>query len=296
MPGSAEADASPHGPWGPEDERGAANLIDAAATLRGIAAVRSGRVLPLAIPIEHGDRGPGADMRAPPQHFMTRDGGDYAAGLKEKSGYGFSDDVLMLPTHGTTHIDALAHVWRDGVMYNGFGAAEVTSRGARRCAIDRLGAIVTRGWLLDFGGDPGASPDRAIMPQDLEKRAAELGLAPEPGDALLVRTGWLEAWREGRSDKSATAGLHHDCAAWILRHGFALVAADNIAVEVMPSRMPDCAMPLHIALTRDNGVYLAELFDLEALAESGATRFLFMLAPLSIRGGVGSPVTPVAVI
>jgi kynurenine formamidase len=280
--------------YGPDDERGAANLVDAAATLRGVAAAGLGRVVPLAVPIMANDKGAAADMRAAPQHFMTRDGGDYMAGLPERAGYGYSDDVIMLPTHATTHIDALAHVWREGVMYNGYPASHVTSRGAMRCGIDKLGAIVTRGLFVDFGG-PSSSPTQAITPDQLHHRIAANGISPESGDALLVRTGWLKAWREGRADKLETAGLHHECADWIIQSGFALVAADNIAVEVIPSRDPDCAMPLHIALTRNQGIYLAELLDLEGLAAAAPASVMLVVAPLAIRGGVGSPITPVAI-
>jgi len=281
--------------FGAGDERGAANLIDAAATLRGVAAAGQGRVLPLAMPILNNDRGAGADMRAPPQHFMTRHGGDYAAGLPERAGYGFSDDVIMLPTHGATHIDALAHVWRDGEMYNGYRATEVTSRGAVRCGIDKLGAMATRALFVDFGDDADFTADRAIMTSDLQAKLAMSEITPEPGDALLVRTGWLKAWRDGRATKAATSGLHHDCADWIVASGLALVAADNIAVEVIPSQDPGCAMPLHIAVTRDNGVYLAELLDLEALSAFAPKAVMLVIAPLAIKGGVGSPITPVAI-
>jgi kynurenine formamidase len=286
----------PENRWGPDDERGAANLIDAAATLRGAGTIRLGAVLPLALPISHGDNGPAAEMRAPPQHFMVRDGGDYAAGLAERPGYGYADDVVMLPVHGVTHIDALAHVWRDGVMYNNFPATQVTSRGARRCGIEKLGAIATRAIYIDFADDTGFAPDRAISSEELQAAVAATGVAPEPGDALLIRTGWLRAWREGRADKARVAGLHHDCAQWIVSSGFALVGSDNIAVEVIPSCDPDCAMPLHIAVTRDHGVYLAELIDLDVLAGCGRNEFMFVVAPLCIKGAVGSPITPVAIL
>ena len=200
----------------------------------------------------------------------------------------------MLPTHGTTHIDALAHVWRDGVMYNGFAATNVTSRGAARCGIDKVGAIVTRAILLDLARPNGA--ERTIHAEELAAAAERLQVRPEPGDALLIRTGWLQAFREGRATKHASAGLHRDCAGWIVDAGFAMVGADNIAVETMPSNDPGCAMPLHIALTRDSGVYLAELFDLELLAARQRPTFLLVVAPLRLRGGAGSPVTPVAVL
>ncbi len=282
--------------WGKADEAGARNLIDAAATLRGIAAVKSGRVIGLSVPIENGSRGPGAPHRAPVQHFMTRHGGDYAAGLKERAGFGFSDDVIMLPTHGATHIDALSHVWCGGLMYNGFSSNEVTSRGANRLGIDKLEPIVTRGIFVDLAPLPGAPEHGPIHLAQLMTAVARGGVTPEPGDALLVRTGWLAAWREGRASVEQSAGLHQDCADWIVDQGFALVAADNIAVEVQPSGDPDNAVPLHIKLIRDHGIYLAELLDLEPLAVADQAAFLLTIAPLRIKGGVGSPITPVAVL
>jgi len=284
--------------WGAGDERGAFNLIDAAATLRGLAAATTGTVVPLNLPIEGGKQGAAVPMRPPPQHFMTRHGGDYAAGLPERHGFGFSDDVIMLATHGTTHLDALAHVWCGGAMYNGFRATEVTSNGAARLGIDKAGPIATRGIFVDLARELGTppAPGHAYTPDLLIGAVDRAGLTPMPGDALILRTGWLESWRRGECDTFTSAGLHHDCAEWILERGFALVAADNVAVEVLPSRDPACAVPLHLKLIRDNGVYLAELLDLEALAAHRRSSFLFVLAPLAIKGGVGSPVAPVAIL
>jgi kynurenine formamidase len=280
-----------HRDWGKTDERGARNLIDAAATLRGMACVKTGQVLALSIEIEGGSRGPATLNRAPVQHVMTRHGGD-----EERHGFGFSDDVIALPTHGTTHIDALSHVWCGGAMYNGFAATEITSTGAVRCGIDKLEPIVTRGIFVDLAPDDAAEPGYAITRDQLVSAVERANVKPEPGDALLVRTGWLKSWRAGRADTMHSNGLHHDCADWIADSGFAVVAADNVAVEVLPSRDPSNAVPLHIRLIRDSGIYLAELLDLEELAAAGRATFMLTIAPLRIKGGVGSPVTPVAVL
>ncbi|WP_205015064.1 cyclase family protein [Rhodoligotrophos appendicifer] len=284
------------GRWGAEDEAGARNLIDAEATLRGISSVRTGQVISLAIEIEAGKQGPVPPMRSPVQHFMTRDGGDYAAGLPEAYGFGFADDVIMLATHGTTHIDALSHVCRGGLIYNGFSSNTITSRGAKRCGIDKLAPIVTRGIFVDLASPETDPQGEAIRRDQLEAAIARTGVAPAPGDALLVRTGWLSAWRRGQGDVMRCTGLHHDCAELILEAGFALVAADNVAVEVLPSHDPSTAVPLHLKLTWENGVYLAELFDLEELAQSGQNAFQLVIAPLRIKGGVGSPITPIAIL
>jgi kynurenine formamidase len=227
---------------------------------------------------------------------MTRHGGDYAAGLPETGGFGYSDDVIMLPTHGATHIDALSHVWCGGRMYNDFAATEVNSKGAARLGIDKLEPIVARALFADFGADEDAEIGRAISCDELVEAVARGGVAPEPGDTLVVRTGWLRDFRAKRCGTELSTGLHHDCAGWIVESGFALVAADNPAVEVLPSRHPTQAVPLHIRLLRDNGVYLAELLDLERLAAAGRSVFMLVVAPLRISGGVGSPVTPVAVL
>lgn len=287
---------APPSRWGAADEAGALNLIDAAAVLRGVAQVREGRVLPLGISVAGGSRGPAVPSRAPVQHFMTRDGCDYCGSLsEEKAGFGFSDDVIMLPTHGTTHIDALAHVWRDGTMYNGFRATDVSSRGASRCGIDKAGPISTRAIFVDFSREDGRS-DHGVSLAELTDAVARTGLTPEPGDALLVRTGWMTAYKRGTADPVRSAGLRGECGDWIVEQGFCLVAGDNVAVEVIPSNDPDCAVPLHIRLIRDAGVYLAELLDLDALAESGRSSCFLTVAPLRIEGGTASPINPVAII
>ena len=58
-------------------------------------------------------------------------------------------------------------------------------------------------------------------------------------------------------------------------------------------------MPLHCILIRDMGMPLAEILDLETLAEDcaddGRWSFLFVAPPLHISRAVGSPVTPIAI-
>ncbi len=289
-----------HYEFGARDERGALNLLSPDVTRRGLACATTGQVVSLSLSTAPG-AAPIAPMRTPLQHFMARDGGDYAAGLPERPGFGFADDSILLACHGTTHLDALSHVWQDGVMYNGFPASEVTSRGARRCGIEKAGPFVTRGFLVDavpsgaVGLDPGAAVPLPVLQAALE------GCTPEPGDALLLRTGWINRWREDPSIGAVSwPGLDTDCVDWILSNGFALVGADTIGVEVCPSTDPDCASPLHIALIRDHGVYFMELLDLDALAaalaEAGRREFLLVAAPMPLHQAVGSPVAPVAVL
>jgi kynurenine formamidase len=283
------------GRWGESDQRGALNLLGAEQVRRGLSAVRSGEVVSLAAPI-HSGRGFGVVGRSAPQHYMVRDGGDYAAGLTERAGFGFADDVITLPTHGVSHLDALAHVWRDGVMYNGHAADSVSSRGAARLGIENVQPIVTRGIFVDAAPGGCRQSDDAVHVDELIALIDNAGAQVQSGDALLVRTGWLEAQRRGVADAHTWPGLDRDCGAWLAEREVVLVGADNIGVESYPSSDPDCQVPLHIELVRGHGIYFAELLDLGGLAESGHSTFLFVLSVLPVVGAVGSPVSPVAIL
>jgi hypothetical protein len=61
----------------------------------------------------------------------------------------------------------------------------------------------------------------------------------------------------------------------------------------------EAMLPLHCILIRDMGMPLADILDLEALAEDcaadGKWSFLFVAPPLHISNAVGPPVTPIAV-
>jgi kynurenine formamidase len=258
-----------------------------------MASVVEHRSVSLGLPIAAG-AAPHAHIRPDVQHLMLRDGGDYAAGLPERPGYGYADDMLVLACHGTTHLDALSHVWRDGQMWNGMASSEVTSRGARRAGIETTGPIVTRGILVDLGDElAGSDP---VTAERLERALADADVIPEAGDALLLRTGWLARWRAGAADLEAWPGYDASVADLVDRYDLALAGADTISTEAKPSGDPDCALPVHVALIRDRGVFLMELLDLEELAEAGATTFMLVVSPLKIVGGSGSPVAPTAIL
>jgi len=272
---------------------GALRYIDSAAIRRGIASVRECRAISLGLPIAHGV-GPIGHGRQPPQHFMRRDGADYASGgRKEKAGFGYSDDVIFLHTHGTTHVDALCHVFIDGTMFGDISASEVTSAGARQLGAETVPAIATRALVVDAVPSHRAWLDsgEVITVGIIEDRLAEAGLEPEAGDALIVRTGWVAEYRAGSASNEAWPGLGSEFADWSIGHKLSIVGADNIAVEVVPSGVPGCALPLHARLLRQEGVLFLALLDLEALR--GITcAALLTINPLRIVGGTASPVAP----
>lgn len=289
--GSAEEEPvtalSNWGRWGSEDERGAANFVDGDTVLRACSEPTRGRVYSLGIPIRA--TAPVTPGRVPPLHLMAVDGGDYAALGRDDEGS--ADDYLLLATHGTTHIDALSHMWYGGQLYNGFPYTSVRSSGASRCGIEKLGGVVTRGVLLDFAHRPTESPG-VIASADVEAYLRDQHIELGHGDALLFRTGWIEARLSG-GDCSGAPVVGPDLAKLVAEHDISLVAADNEAVErtAGPGEYP----PLHRTLIRDLGVYLLELLNLAAPAADGVKTGLFVIAPLAISRGVGSPLNPLLI-
>jgi len=286
------------GRWGAEDERGAANFISTDLVRDAAGLVRTGKVYSLSLPVQQ-QGVPVFPRRAPCLHFMTLDGGDYAAGLKRKAGYQSADDYISLPTHGTTHIDSLAHVWYDDRMYNGYLGSLVRSTGARKLGIDKLKHLVGRGVLLDLAGWKGLRhlPGGAVITvDDLKGCARHHGVELNPGDIILLRTGWQTVFREQGSERffQSEPGLGLEAARFLGELGIAGVGSDNYGIEVVPTENDEPA-PVHRMLIRDFGVYLIELLALDELAHGGCHEFLFVAAPLLITGGTGSPVNPLAI-
>jgi kynurenine formamidase len=283
------------GRWGPEDEQGALNRIGAQEIRAAAELVREGRVLSLAQPL--GPKTPVPSHRLGVGRFMDRDGGDYAAGGKRPGGFQFAEDTLILPAHSGTHMDALAHVWYDDALYNGFPGKTIRSTtGAQHCGADKLRPIVTRGVLLDAANGSALPAGETISRDRLEAIASQAGLSLQPGDVVLIRTGWLESYlHDTERYYAGEPGIDLSAALWLADAGVAAVGADNYAVEVLP--FPEgTVFPVHQRLIRDYGIPLFEGMVLAPLAATGVTTFLFVAAPLPLVGGTASPVTPLAVL
>lgn len=272
--------------WGSDDERGAANLLSAPHVLRACSTPRDGRVFNLGIEVKKG--APVAGGRMSPLHLMSVDGGDFAALGREDDGA--ADDYLIMGVHGSTHVDALSHVWKEGAMYNGFSYKEVRSSGAARCGIEKTGGMVTVGHVFDFRDSAGLEGNR-ISSADFEAQASARGIEVRSGDAVLVRTGWMETHAAG-GDADSCPTVSPEAAEWFSDRDVALVGADNLAVEDL-NAVP---LPLHHALLRDRGVYLLELLSLQEAADAGVDSGLLVVAPLRISRGVGSPVNPLLIV
>src|SRR4051812_27352210 len=107
---NGDAVVSNWGRWGDDDERGTLNLLTAAQVARAAALVRQGRVYSLALPLA-------ADAPAGRRYSVRHHPAVFATPGEP---YGYADDRIDLYTHGTTHIDALSHIFYDNQLYNGY--------------------------------------------------------------------------------------------------------------------------------------------------------------------------------
>jgi kynurenine formamidase len=53
-------------------------------------------------------------------------------------------------------------------------------------------------------------------------------------------------------------------------------------------------MPVHVHLLVDSGIHIIEVLNLEQLARDRVYEFVFVAAPMNIRGATGAPVRPLA--
>lgn len=278
------------GRWGADDQRGTLNLITPEVVLAATACARTGRVVPL-----------GAMVGRDAPVFPGRDATVHIVRYTDGRPTGYADDLLVVNTHSSTHLDALSHNFLDGMMYNGVPVGEaVSSTGVTRNSVSNVGAIVTRGILLDVAAHRGVDSldmGEAIGRHELDACAAAQRVTPRPGDVCLVRTGWMRLFASDRARfDSGEPGLSNDVSGWFHEHGLVALGADNGAVDVLPGEPGVRPFGLHPRIINRQGGYLMEYLDLEELATTGTHEFLFVAAPLRVAGGSGSPVNPVAIL
>jgi kynurenine formamidase len=209
------------------------------------------------------------------------------------------EDYVGMRIHGqTTHIDALGHVFRDGHLYNGFSEDTIATEGLGHCGIEHVGGIVTRGVLLDVAGHsalPNLPGGHTISAQDLRDCLEELELVLQPGDAVLLHTGWGRVYASDPEEyRRHRPGIGLDAATWLAETDVMLVGADTTGVETRPFP-PGTLAPVHQYMLRDHGIYFMEMLQLDAMITDHVTSFLLIVAPLQLTGGTGSPVNPLAI-
>ncbi len=250
------------------------------------------------------------------------------------------DDLVLLTLQYSTQWDSFAHIGSrfdadgDGnpetVFYNGFRAGEhviaaqenpdaepwakYEGSRAERLGIQNLAehGAQGRGVLVDLHAHFGRKR-HAVTHEELMRVLEADEVEVEKGDIVCLYTGFADVVLELKKNPDPKL-LHNTCAGldgrderllqWISDSGLSVLAADNYAVEIIPSSpwksVPHAALPLHEHCLFKNGIHLGELWYLSELArwlrQHGRSRFLLTAPPLRLPGAVGSPATPVATV
>jgi kynurenine formamidase len=288
--------------FGRADQLGTVNLLTPERVKRAAALVRTGKVINLNLPL----------------NFPITLYGGFRTGYRhhiEVNRGGRDDYVDNFAMQGSSQWDSLRHIrFREFGYYGGRQDQDLDGKGelgienwARRGIIGR-GVLLDAAGVMERRGTPlDATKKFSMNGAFLEEVARAENVRIEPGDVVLLRTGWL-AWYKGLDDagREALKGTLHPgeggmgcpgldpsqaTAAWVWDQQIAAMAADNVALEALPVEVAVGFQ--HRRLIALQGMPIGEVWDLDELAQDcardGVYECMLVSAPLNLPGGVGSP-------
>ena len=279
--------------WGANDERGSANHMKPETVLRATKLIRTGEVVELgqvlsaAMPLSNGRRfdvntkrtfmNPQSNRRGSNEEFVSSEIGQVG-----------------------TQFDGFAHQTIGTSMYNCFKLDEIATRnGFEKLGIQNVGSLFTRGVLIDVAGLKGVemlADNYEITPQDLQQALEKQKLKLQPGDAVIIHTGYGKLWNKDNARYlKSSPGLGAAAAEWLAKQDPMLVGADNPSIDVNPNPDPKISLPVHQIMLVVNGIHLLENLKLDVLASRRIQEFALIVQPLKIQGGTGSTVAPTAI-
>ena len=279
--------------WGAGDERGSGNHMKPESVLRATRLIKTGQVIDLAHVLT--PSGPFFGTRRFDVHIKR-------TFMNQVSNRRGSNEETVISEIGQvgTQLDGFAHQSIEYSHYNCFKTDEISTRGGfTKLGIEKVGTLITRGVLIDVAALKGVEtlPDNyEITPQDLQQALQRQNVQLQPGDAVLINTGWHKLWNKDNARYVKTCpGIGVAAAEWLAKQDPMLVGADNWPVEVAPNPDPQISLPVHQILLVVNGIHLLENLKTDELAAQRAYEFAFVMQPLKAQGLSGSTVAPVAI-
>jgi kynurenine formamidase len=274
-----------------------ANAVDPDPTSALIDTVRSGLEVIDMAHVFH------AGMPTSPNHpgfrlsYLRRHGD-----MTRPDGGSAANEMIVTGGHVGTHVDALAHVSQQGRLFGDVPVADAFREGRFQThGIDKTPPIITRGLFLDIPRLRNESilpAAHGIGSEELSAACDALGTRPQPSDAVIVRTGWGQHFTDDHQaylgQTEGVPGVTAEGAQWLAEHRIAVTGADTTAYEHIAAGQGHSVLPAHRVLLVESGIPIVEHMNLEPASHAGLGIFVFVLAPLPILGGTGSPVRPLA--
>lgn len=279
--------------WGAGDQRGAANHMKPETVMRAVRLIRTGQVFELGRPLQEG---------MPIQGTRTFELYTKRTAPPAGSNRRGSNEELVLAEIGQvgTQFDVFAHQTIGDSLYNCFKLDDIATRtGFSKLGVENIGALVTRGVLLDIAALKGVEilPDSyEITVADLQQALQRQQLTLQPGDAVLLHTGWGKLWgKENDRYIRVNPGVDVAGSEWLARQDPMLIGGDTAPINVTPSPDARLSNPIHQIALVVNGIFLLENLRLDELAAQRVYEFALIVEPLKLVGGTGSTVAPIAI-
>jgi len=279
--------------WGTGDERGSGNHMKPQSVLNAVKFIKTGEVIELshvlnaAMPVSRTRR----------FEMFTKRTTEF-----QGSNHRGSNEELVVSEIGQvgTQFDGFAHQTHENSLYNCFKMDDVATRtGFTKLGIQNVGALITRGVLIDVAGYKGVEilgDSYEITVADLEGALKKQNLTLQPGDAVIIHTGWGKLWgKDNARYMKSNPGIGVKAGEWLIGKDPMLMGSDNTPVEVAPPADPMLAGPIHQMALVIYGVHLLEHMKLDELAAKQVYEFAFVITPLKLDGATGSTVAPIAI-
>jgi len=237
------------------------------------------------------------------------------------------------PAQQGTQMDAFGHfgqlpqAWDgksplalDGVRYYGGLTQEdvkpTPDSPLLKLGMDKVPPIITTALVLDakqhVGGGTAMKAGEVVTAKHIEAMLQAQGLAArgiQPGDAVLVYTGWSEHYGDPDVEKvyyTMGPGLSDDALKYLVERRVVIVGVDNATVDAIAEGKlgapapaagtpADLALASHQRLLVEAGVHTLENPKLDELVRDHVWSSCVMVLPLREKGAAGSAVRPVAI-
>ncbi|NEO56386.1 MAG: cyclase family protein [Okeania sp. SIO3B5] len=308
--------------FGKNDEVGSVNWITNKKVLESLKLVKKGKVATL-----------GKVYQSDAPVFAQRNWKLIIPGLPTYKFPGENDiivnDEYVMAELGQvgTQFDGLGHIGvntsQGNYFYNGnfledFG----TSYGLNKLGVEKIGELgyVTRGVLLDIAGYRGV--ERLPVPQgkskndpgiitinDIKGAIKKQKIARiKQGDVVIFYTGhgkyWGKDWdslspeqkaKNRQIFNSGRPGPGITSCRYLSSLKIAMVGSDTWGTEAAPGEDPNRPADCHIEWIVKQGITIFENLDVSQLIEDKVYEFMFVFAPLKMKGATGSPGNPIAI-
>jgi kynurenine formamidase len=155
--------------------------------------------------------------------------------------------------------------------------------------------LVAPAVVIDKSVESGRNPDYLLTVEDV--RAFEAGHGPLPEDGwLLFRTGWDARAHDEELflNYGSNPGFDAECSRWLAEESPIVgVGVETVGIDAGAAAGFDPPFPLHHYLLGAGKYGVTQLANLASLPPAGA---LFVVAPLKLTSGTGSPVRALALV